>query len=435
MNESEAENEYLEREWRETLEYWSKNTKIDTGRELELLLKAIELATRPKSKKYAKKNKKQSYYNPAYRTSFYNSYKQLCVVKCSYVANSIEKNKNFLRNYIVQKDKPEVKNKPTLFNEDEDIVSEQILRHYEEVDVDKLFFRIILSPKRQDVPLKVLVRLFIKTVEDMTGYKLNWFAAEHYDTLNEHSHILINGRDKTGKKVHFEKAYFRSFFREIARDVCTGLVGYRTDYDIQQDREDMLRLTRWTRMDINIDNIKIQNNLCDAEYPFYIKAQNSRMHKRLLFLTKIKYAKKIGTGEYPGKFLLKKDWKDKLRYQFGYDTFLALKEQILRDENVELQMYKPGIREIEGRVTRLISETYDCEDHNGIIIDATDGTKWYLPFRQEASRKLLYQKITISREGKLINREKAPSPKVQNVIQQNKNKTVNKPDKSYDIGI
>ena len=269
MNESEAEN----------------NTKIDTGRELELLLKAIELATRPKSKKYAKKNKKQSYYNPAYRTSFYNSYKQLCVVKCSYVANSIEKNKNFLRNYIVQKDKPEVKNKPTLFNEDEDIVSEQILRHYEEVDVD---------------------RLFIKTVEDMTGYKLNWFAAEHYDTLNEHSHILINGRDKTGKKVHFEKAYFRSFFREIARDVCTGLVGYRTDYDIQRDREDMLRLTRWTRMDINIDNIKIQNNLCDAEYPFYIKAQNSRMHKRLLFLTKIKYAKKIGTGEYPGKFLLKK---------------------------------------------------------------------------------------------------------------------------------
>ena len=186
-------------------------------------------------------------------------------------------------------------------------------------------------------------------------------------------------------------------------------------------------------MDINIDNIKIQNNLCDVEFPYFVTAQNSRMHKRLLFLEKIKLAKKIGSGEYPGKFILKKDWKDKLRYQFGYDTYLALKEQILRNENVELQMYKPGIREIEGRVTRLISETYDCEDHNGIIIDATDGTKWYLPFRQEVSRKLLYQKITISREGKLINREKAPSPKVQNVIQTNTNKTEKKSDNSYDI--
>ena len=34
MNESEAVNEYLEREWRELLEYWSKNSKNDTGREL-----------------------------------------------------------------------------------------------------------------------------------------------------------------------------------------------------------------------------------------------------------------------------------------------------------------------------------------------------------------------------------------------------------------
>ena len=82
MNESEAENEYLEREWRELLEYWSKNSKNDTGRELEKLLKAIELATRPKSKKYVKKNKEKAYYNPAYSTSFYNSYKQLCVVTC-----------------------------------------------------------------------------------------------------------------------------------------------------------------------------------------------------------------------------------------------------------------------------------------------------------------------------------------------------------------
>ena len=56
MNEYD-ENEYLEREWRELLEYWNKNSKTDTGRELEKLLKEIELMTRPKSKKYPKKKK------------------------------------------------------------------------------------------------------------------------------------------------------------------------------------------------------------------------------------------------------------------------------------------------------------------------------------------------------------------------------------------
>ena len=182
-----------------------KRPKDNSGKELEKLLKEIELLTRPRP---ASKKKKTESGGGRSNYSWTTSRKQLCIIKCNYEKDSMKKHKAFLKFYMPQKNKETVENKPVLFNAIEDIVSAKTLSDYEFNIMDKMFFRFVISPKRQDVPIKLLVRLFIKTVEKMTGYELYWFAAEHNDTLQKHCHLLINGKDKNGKEVHFDKSFF-----------------------------------------------------------------------------------------------------------------------------------------------------------------------------------------------------------------------------------
>ncbi len=297
-----------------------KRPKDNSGKELEKLLKEIELLTRPLP---AKKKKKTESGGGRSNYSWTTSRKQLCIVKCNYVKDSIKKHKAFLKFYMPQKNKETVENKPVLFSATEDIVTAKTLSDYEFNIMDKMFFRFVISPKRQDVPIKLLVRLFIKTVEKMTGYELYWFAAEHNDTLQKHCHLLINGKDKNGKEVHFDKAFFKSEFRVILQDLCTEMMGMRTDYEIQQDKEDRLRAKRWIKLDNDIKdyarpvltsdkdyptsviakNYKMHARpvlTSDKDYPTSVIAKNYKMHARLKFFEKYGLAKQIDNNDFHG---------------------------------------------------------------------------------------------------------------------------------------
>lgn len=251
-----------------------KRPKDNSGKELEKLLKEIELLTRPLPAKKKKKKKKTESGGGRSNYSWTTSRKQLCIIKCNYEKDSMKKHKAFLKFYMPQKNKETVENKPVLFNAIEDIVSAKTLSDYEFNIMDKMFFRFVISPKRQDVPIKLLVRLFIKTVEKMTGYELYWFAAEHNDTLQKHCHLLINGKDKNGKEVHFDKSFFRSEFRVILQDLCTEMMGMRTDYEIQQDKEDRLRAKRWIKLDNDIKDYARPVLTSDKDFPTSVIAKN-----------------------------------------------------------------------------------------------------------------------------------------------------------------
>ena len=360
-----------------------KRPKDNSGKELEKLLKEIELLTRPLPAKKKKKKKKTESGGGRSNYSWTTSRKQLCIVKCNYVKDSIKKHKAFLKFYMPQKNKETVENKPVLFNATEDIVTAKTLSDYEFNIMDKMFFRFVISPKRQDVPLKLLVRLFIKTVEKMTGYELYWFAAEHNDTLQKHCHLLINGKDKNGKEVHFDKAFFKSEFRVILQDLCTEMMGMRTDYEIQQDKEDRLRAKRWIKLDNDIKDYARPVLTSDKDFPTSVISKNYKMHARLKFFEKYGLAKQIDNNDFHGIFLLSNNWEMKLRHSLSYYCFEQMKNDFFLRENRELQYYYKDIGAIEGTIIQVIHQDFEYEHDNALIIEDNHQNVWYVPLKKE----------------------------------------------------
>ena len=234
--------------WDETFAKIKKTSKSDS-REIEKMMREFARLTRPHYWNKKKKKKTSGSGSGGHFSSSVN--KQRCTVKCSYEKSSFRKHMDFLKIYMPQENKDKVIEKPHLFSATEDIASDEALLNYQK-NMDQKFWRFIISPARQDIPMEVLVRKFIKQIELKTGYELSWFAAKHTDTANIHSHILINGKDKNGKDVKFEKLFFKSLFRELASDICTALKGPRTQQDIDMERKKLVTARRWCRLDAQI---------------------------------------------------------------------------------------------------------------------------------------------------------------------------------------
>lgn len=378
--------------WDETFAKIKKTSKSDS-REIEKMMREFARLTRPHY--WNKKKKKKTSGNGGGGGHFSSSVnKQRCTVKCSYEKSSFRKHMDFLKIYMPQENKDKVIEKPHLFSATEDIASDEALLDYQK-NMDQKFWRFIISPARQDIPMEVLVRNFIKQIELKTGYELSWFAAKHTDTANIHSHILINGKDKNGKDVKFEKFFFKSLFRELASDICTALKGPRTQQDIDMERKKLVIVKRWCRLDAQI-SLHCSPNLIysSKEYESIVKADNEEMQARLTYLEELGLAKRIGSKVFPSSFLLEKDWEDKLHTMGNYNSFIDARDSLKYTGKINLQLYKATSGHIEGEITHIFKHDFEGAWSNAIVIENQKlGKAWFVPLRSEPNEKLKGAKV------------------------------------------
>jgi hypothetical protein len=152
------------------------------------------------------------------------SREQLCVVKLN-IGKTKDAHKKFINEYLPQKHKKEVSEKPALFSDEP--VDGNFIKNYSDKMTNK-HFKFIISPESQNVDCEVLTKAVVKRIESATGYKLRWLSAVHTDTGHNHAHLLINGEDKDGRDVYFDPVFVKETIRQISRDVCTKLAGPRT---------------------------------------------------------------------------------------------------------------------------------------------------------------------------------------------------------------
>jgi type IV secretory pathway VirD2 relaxase len=106
---------------------------------------------------------------------------------------------------------------------------------------DKRHFRIILSAedagRLHDLP--AYTRQVMARAEAALGTKLQWIAADHRDTANPHTHLIIRGRRGNGQDLVIPKDFIKYGFSGIARDVATEWLGPRSPADERRalDRE------------------------------------------------------------------------------------------------------------------------------------------------------------------------------------------------------
>jgi len=115
---------------------------------------------------------------------------------------------------------------PELFssNNDKEIIKDT----YEKFSKSPHNFRFIISPKNSDkIDIKEFTKELFSQVEKDLGTKIDWVASIHHDTNDPHIHALINGTDKSGKKLVIKSDYITRGIRSRASQIINNKLGLR----------------------------------------------------------------------------------------------------------------------------------------------------------------------------------------------------------------
>ena len=104
---------------------------------------------------------------------------------------------------------------------------------------DRHQFRFIVSPEdaAELDDLKPFVRDLMQTMEKDLGTRLDWIAADHFNTGRPHSHIVLRGRDEAGKDLVIARDYIAHGMRRRASELATLELGPRTGQEIRAGLE------------------------------------------------------------------------------------------------------------------------------------------------------------------------------------------------------
>jgi hypothetical protein len=316
------------------------------------------------------------------------STQQMCIVKLN-IGKDKTAHTRFIQEYLPQENKKQVLEKPVLFSDD--VVDPSFLDAYSQSMTDK-HFKFIISPENPKVDCEALTKTLVKRLEAIMGKRFIWMAAVHTDTGHPHAHLLINGVDKNGGDVYFDKTLIKKTIREMSRQICTSLAGKRTVEEIRQSAALAYKSGRYCFID---DAIKAR------EIPLHESGQfgsavfmtDDLMRKRLLFLSDLGFAemKKNNGREI---FYLERDWKKKLKDAGRYNTFLNARNSLLSTAAYDLERFTAETGTIRGTVTKLYKMNDEDSWNNAMLIENRTLKKaWYVPMHFEPDEKLLNTKV------------------------------------------
>ncbi len=325
-------------------------------------------------KKDGRRNERYSGFGSGHEHAFvFSERSQRVTFKMSY-SNSMTTHDKYIKHYMPQENKKEVIEKPVLFGMGED--------EYDEKKVP-LNFKCIISPENQNADLEQLSSSFIRRLERQTGYSLLWRGAIHSDTEHRHAHIVINGKDRNGKRVFFNKETIL-MMRLMCMNAATTMLGERTKAEINRARLDAHKANRWTEIDKRIES------LADVELKIHKNGVPVEVSNRLAHLAEIKLAV---ADKNSGAYRLSKNWKDTLRASGRYNTYL---EEYLKGGE-PLELYSGGA--LKGVVEKVVTFDKD-EAWNDTLVIKSGGKRIYVPIWHLNKEGLQGKTVSIRNSGK-----------------------------------
>jgi hypothetical protein len=317
------------------------------------------------------------------------SSRQRCVVK-SRIGKDIKTHTRFVKEYLPQEHKKDVTTKPELYNDG--IVDAPFLDRYLKTMTGK-HFKFIISPESPKVDLPALVKTLVKRMEKVTGRSFIWMAATHTDTDHPHAHLLINGTDKAGKDIRFDKLFITQTMREMSRQVCTEMIGKRSREEIKASVLQSYTDNRYCPFDDLIREQEEPFHDTREHYGSQVQTFNDLMLKRLFHLAELGLAKK--KDKAANTFLLEKGWKQKLQAIGRYNSFLKARSELRSTAAAAMELYTKETGELSGVVTKLYKmNDEDSWNHALVVENAALRKAWYIPLYYEPDDALLAAEIT-----------------------------------------
>ncbi|GAB2468750.1 DUF3363 domain-containing protein [Comamonas humi] len=250
---------------------------------------------------------------------------------------------------------------------------------------DRHQFRFIVSPEEAEQleDLCTYTRHLMQRMEADLGTRLDWVAVDHWNTDNPHTHVVLRGKDDTGKDLIIAQEYITRGMRERAMELATEWLGPRSELEIQRTLAREVGQERWTSLDRTLQR-EAGDGLVKIERFNDPKLQR----QRLLLVGRLQRLQRMGlaTETQPGTWAVHAEAEPTLRAMGERGDIIRTMQRAMGGKPRDLAVFQPGENghSVIGRVAGkgLTDELYD---RGYLVLDGVDGKAHYvaLPARTE----------------------------------------------------
>ncbi len=207
---------------------------------------------------------------------------------------------------------------------------------------DRHHFRFIVSPEEGvDLDdLRTYTRHLMNRMEADLGTRLEWVAVDHWNTDNPHTHLIVRGRDDTGKDLIIAGDYIAHGFRHRAAELATEWLGPRTELEIQQILQREVEQERWTSLDHTLQREAGDDGRVQVRRFNEPKLQR----QRLLLIGRLQCLQRLGLADeaQPGTWTTHADAEKTLRALGERGDIIRTMQRAMGGQPRELAVFEPG---------------------------------------------------------------------------------------------
>ncbi|HWU67645.1 MAG TPA: relaxase/mobilization nuclease and DUF3363 domain-containing protein [Stenotrophobium sp.] len=250
---------------------------------------------------------------------------------------------------------------------------------------DRHQFRFIVSPEdaEQLDDLRTYTRHLMARMEADLGTRLDWVAVDHWNTDNPHTHVVLRGKDDSGKDLIISRDYIAQGMRHRAAELATEWLGPRTELEIQRAMQREVDQERWTGLDRTL-----QREAVGGPVRTEMLTEPRLQRQRQMLIGRLQCLQRMGlaTEQQPGTWSIDPNAETTLRAMGERGDIIRTMQRAMSGRQRELVVFQPGedSRIVVGRVVGkgLADELYD---KSYLIVDGIDGKAHYvaLPPRSE----------------------------------------------------
>jgi type IV secretory pathway VirD2 relaxase len=240
---------------------------------------------------------------------------------------------------------------------------------------DRHQFRFIVSPEdgEQIDDLRRYTRHLMQRMEADLGTSLDWVAADHWNTGDPHTHIVLRGKDDTGRDLIISRDYIAHGMRERAAGLATEWLGPRTEQEIRQSLQREVEQERWTTLDRALQR--------EGQAGTIRLARLSQDSRRTQLVGRLHHLQRMGLAESqaPGEWTLRFHIEPVLRALGERGDIVRTMQRVMSGTQRELVIFEPG--EASSRVVgRVAAKGFADElyDRGYLAIDGIDGKAHYV---------------------------------------------------------
>ena len=248
---------------------------------------------------------------------------------------------------------------------------------------DRHQFRVIVSPEdAADLSdLKSFTRDLVKQMEADLGTKLEWVAADHYDTGQPHTHLVVRGKRDDGTDLVMPQAYVSRGIRERAQELVTIELGPVKEIEGRTRMARMVQQQRLTQIDRGLLR-RAADGVVDVSAP----VRKGQVWRKQLDRARLNSLEKMGLAEPlgQGRWRLQDNTEQTLKQMGERGDIIKTMHRAMAGRGQRLiggtSLYDPGAPNAKPITGRIMSQGVgdDVTDRAYLIVDGVEGKMRYV---------------------------------------------------------